>query len=98
MRFTGEMWEYKITKGAWFFITLPIDAAAYVGFYASGAKGYGTQPVTVKVGETQWQTSVFPDKKSGSFFLPIKAAVRKIEKMNVGETFTVQFAHLNDDA
>jgi hypothetical protein len=31
------------------------------------------------VGKTEWDTSIFPDKKSGVYLLPTKASVRKAE-------------------
>ncbi|MBP9762590.1 DUF1905 domain-containing protein [Patescibacteria group bacterium] len=33
--------------------------------------------VLVTVGKTMWETSIFPDKKSQSYLLPMKLEVRK---------------------
>jgi hypothetical protein len=33
----------------------------------------------VTIGKTKWKTSVFPDKRSGTYLLPLKAEVRKKE-------------------
>lgn len=33
----------------------------------------------VTVGETVWETSIFPDKETGSYILPLKFAIRKKE-------------------
>ena len=38
---------------------------------------------------TRWRTSVFPDKRSGTFLLPLKAEVRKKERMLDGDTVRV---------
>ncbi len=56
------------------------------------AKGFGSLPVTVTVGKTTWETSIFPDKYSGSYLLPLKVQVRKKEEILAGEkvTFTIK--------
>jgi hypothetical protein len=41
--------------------------------------GWGSVPVTVTIGTTTWKTSIFPDKESGGYLLPLKADVRKKE-------------------
>lgn len=38
------------------------------------------------MGTSTWSTSVFPDKASGSFVLPVKKAVRKPQGIDVGDT------------
>lgn len=47
--------------------------------YATLKKGWGSIPVTVTLGKTTWNTSIFPDKKSETYLLPLKAEVRKKE-------------------
>ena len=42
------------------------------------------------IGDTKWQTSVFPAKESGGYLLPVKAAVRKSEGLTAGDTVTVR--------
>lgn len=42
------------------------------------------------VGDSRWQTSVFLQKESGGFFLPIKAQVRRAEGLVPGETITAR--------
>ena len=51
---------------------------------ASGA-GSDRVRVTVRVGGSEWQTSVFP-QKGGTWFLPVKVAVRRAEGLEEGET------------
>ena len=47
-------------------------------------RGWGSLPVKVAIGETSWNTSIFPDKKLGSYLLPIKSDVRKKELISAG--------------
>jgi hypothetical protein len=36
-------------------------------------------------GGTSWKTSIFPDKKTGTYLLPLRASVRKREKIAAGD-------------
>jgi hypothetical protein len=41
--------------------------------------------VRVRLGGSEWRTSIFPDSKSGCYVLPVKKAVRKTENVEVGD-------------
>lgn len=53
-------------------------------------RGWGSVPVTATIGGTTWRTSIFPDKKAGSFVLPLKAEVRTAEGIDEGATVEVR--------
>lgn len=86
--FTAELWVYG-GPGAWHFVTLPQDIAEQIKFFRERHYGFGTIQVTARINQTNWKTSLFPDKKSNSFLLPIKADVRKIESLRVGDPISV---------
>ena len=48
-------------------------------------RGWGAMKVHVTIGATVWDTSIFPDKGSGGWLLPVKAAVRKAEGLVAGD-------------
>ena len=52
-------------------------------------RGFGSVKVTVTLGESRWQTSLFPNK-DGSWFLPIKAPVRRAEGIAEGDQVAVE--------
>lgn len=83
------LWQTIAAPAAWHFITLPGEAADQVKFVAGQRKGFGSVRVKAKIGDTIWKTSLFPDKTSDSFLLPLKAGVRKTEKLSAGRTATV---------
>lgn len=58
--------------------------------FGANSRGFGSLPVEVTIGESVWNTSVFPSKSSGSYILPIKAKVRRAEDIEAGEK--VQFS------
>ena len=53
--------------------------------FAGATRGWGSLPVEVTLGKTSWKTSIFPDKKSGTYLLPLKADVRKKEGVAHGD-------------
>ena len=74
--FTAKVWVYD-GPAAWHFITLPQHVAEDIEVrFGHVKRGWGSLPVEVQVGHTKWSTSIFTDKKSGSFLLPIKSKVR----------------------
>lgn len=84
--FESTLWLYTAAKAAWHFVTVPKDISDQIKFFAGkGSPGFGSIRVKVTIGSTSWKTSVFPDKQTGCFFLPIKADVRKAEQLTLGE-------------
>jgi len=92
--FTEPIWRYPAPE-AWYFITVPKaiteDLEARFG---TRKRGWASLPVSVTIGATSWQTSLFADKTRGAFLLPVKAAVRKKERLvddtHVEVKFTVR--------
>ena len=88
-------WQSATAPAAWFFVTIAGEAAdgirmaAMTGQWLDGRKGFGSARVEANIGDTQWKTSVFPHKESGGWLLPVKAAVRKAEKLVEGDEVTV---------
>lgn len=90
-----KVWEYQ-GDGAWHFVTLPVDMAAEIKqLFGLPRHGWGSIPVGVTIGNSVWKTSIFPDKESGSYVLPIKSAVRKAEGITKGDDVTVLIRVLN---
>lgn len=86
--FKAKVWKYT-GKAAWHFITLPADVAASIRFLQAGALGFGMVKVKARIGGSEWKTSVFPDSNSGSYLLPVKADVRKAQKLADGAEASV---------
>jgi hypothetical protein len=78
--FTSELW-LSYGPGAWYFLTLPKEVSDRIKFFCEDHYGFGQIAVKATIGNTEWNTSIFPDKASGSFLLPIKSAIRKKEQL-----------------
>ncbi len=85
--FTEPLWLHS--GGSWVFVTVPIDDSEDIREFAPEGPGFGSVPVRAEIGETSWTTSVFPDKKSGCYLLPVKKPVRRAEKVDVGDPVEV---------
>ena len=88
MEFSAELWRHDGDTG-WHFVTLPVEAAEQVREEAGEPRGFGSVRVEVTVGGSTWRTSVFPDTKTGSFVLPVKAEVRRREDLLAGDVVEV---------
>ncbi len=87
--FKTRLWLYA-GKGSWHFVTLPKEAAAEIKFFTPSAKGFMPVAVKATIGKTTWKTSVFPDSKSGSYLLAVKAEVRKQETLQLGDEVEIR--------
>jgi hypothetical protein len=86
----SKVWLYPGMAG-WHFLTIPKKQSEEIKkAFASNARGWGSLPVEVRLGKTTWKTSIFPDKKSGTYLLPLKAEVRR--KEGVEHEDTVDYA------
>ncbi|MFO1184592.1 MAG: DUF1905 domain-containing protein [Bauldia sp.] len=87
--FRGQLWMWS-GKGAWFFVSLPQEDAERIRFFTGGRRrGFGSLRVKARIGDTTWRTSIFPDTKSGSYLLPVKADVREAERLADGSAVAV---------
>ncbi len=87
--FTAQVWLWK-GDSSWHFISLPEDAADEIEDLTRGMTGgFGSVPVEVQAQDVEWQTSLFPDRKSGTYLLPLKKQVRQKLGCEEGSRVTV---------
>lgn len=80
--FEAPLWE---STASWYFLTVPIDASDEIAARMDGfSRGFGSVRVRVRIGGSEWATSVFPDSKRGAYILPVKKAVRVAEGLSAG--------------
>jgi hypothetical protein len=85
--FEAKLWVYA-GEAAWRFVTLPSEVAQSVKAL-SAARPFGTVAVQATIGDTRWRTSLFADRKAGSYLLPVKADVRRRERLEDGQPVDV---------
>ena len=90
VEFDGEIWLWK-GPSPWYFVTVPEDETEQLqSTSALVTYGWGMVPVTVRIGQTAWTTSLWP--KDGRYVVPLKAAVRRAEALDEGDTVTVRLS------
>lgn len=81
----AKVWLYPGQAG-WRFVNVPRAYSDEIReVFGETARGWGSLRVRVTLGATVWATSIFPDKKSGEYMLPLKAAVRDQEGIAEGD-------------
>jgi hypothetical protein len=90
VEFAAELWLWDARRDdTWVFVSLPEGASDDIRDLVGGqVRGFGSVRVRVTIGATSWQTSIFPSA-DGPYVLPLKKAVRKSEKLDVGDTATL---------
>jgi hypothetical protein len=88
IKFNGKIWFWR-GPAPWYFVTVPAEQSselkAVSGFVTYG---WGVIPVHVRIGKTEFQTSLFP--KDDLYIVPIKASVRNAENLEEGDNVTIR--------
>ncbi|HEU4319773.1 MAG TPA: DUF1905 domain-containing protein [Acidimicrobiia bacterium] len=87
--FTADLWESK-SEAAWVFVSVPAGIADEIDERIPSRGGFGSIRVGATIGGTNWDTSIFPDKKLGTFVLPVKRQVRGAEGVTVGDEVSIR--------
>jgi hypothetical protein len=78
-RVSSTVWVYP-GMAAWRFVHVDKKQSDDIKErFGKNRRGFGSLPVFVTLGKTSWKTSIFPDKQSGTYLLPLKAKVRLAE-------------------
>lgn len=78
---TGEIVEWR-GPAPYYFLPLDEDDSADFKIEAAGLEYWGQVAVIVTIGDTTFKTAVFP--KDGRYLVPLRAAVRQAEGLEVG--------------
>lgn len=90
MEFIGELIEWR-GPAPYHFIRVPPDVADELHSLAPMLSyGWGVIPVTVRIGSSEWTTSLFP--KDGGYLVPIKDRIRFAEGLVLADVLSVELA------
>lgn len=88
IEFTGKIFYWR-GPAPFYFVTVPDEQSHELNAIARLVTyGWGMIPVRVRIGKTEWKTSLFP--KDGRYLVPIKAVVQKAENVDEGDVVTLQ--------
>ena len=86
--FSAKAYQYSSAEDmcGWTFVSLPKDLSAEIrANFKWQEEGWGRMKITAKLGGSEWQTSIWFDTKHGAYLLPLKAQIRKREKVASGD-------------
>jgi hypothetical protein len=90
LEFTEVVFEWR-GPAPYHFVRVPDDEAALIDDVAGAITyGWGMVPVAVTVGATTTTTALWP--KDGSYYVPLKDALRRAEGVRLGDPVTVRLA------
>lgn len=88
LEFSGMIWFWR-GPAPFYFVTVPEGPSENIKAISSLVTyGWGCIPVRVRIGRTQFTTSLFP--KDDGYIVPVKASVRKAERLAEGDEVTIQ--------
>lgn len=87
----AKLWIYPGESAQWHFVSITDKPAGLLRKSQEGKKrvGWGSIKVRATIGKSTWDTSVFPEKGSQAYLLPVKAGIRKSESIQSGDTVSV---------
>jgi Domain of unknown function (DUF1905) len=88
VEFVGEVIYWR-GPAPFYFVRMPDAEARELRAISSLVTyGWGVIPAKVRIGATEWRTSLFP--KAGAYLVPIKDVVRRAEGLAEGDCPTVR--------
>lgn len=87
IEFEGDIFEWR-GPAPFLFVAVPDEPSRDIKEIANLVTyGWGVIPVTVRIGRTEWKTSLFP--KDGRYLVPIKVSVQRSERLMVGDQVAI---------
>ena len=79
--FVTKMWQHT-GQGSWHFVSLPHDLGKEIrDNFKLEEEGWGRLKAIAKIGNSLWETAIWSDSKHKTYLLPIKADIRRKEKL-----------------
>ena len=89
LEFTGTVVEWR-GPAPYYFVPLPQDPAEMIDEVKAEVAYWGVVPVTARIGDTEFTTSMFPREET--YFLPLKDAVRRAEGVGLGVVVDIRLS------
>ncbi len=88
IEFEGNIFYWR-GPAPFFFVAVPEEPSQDIKTISRMVTyGWGVIPVRVRIGETEWTTSLFP--KDGRYLVPIRLSVQESENLSVGDHVVIR--------
>jgi len=91
-----QIWTNESENSSVGFVILPKDAAEQVAAHELARRlelgkrrGFGSVKVTARIGDSEWSTSVFPQKGRTGWFMAVKVGIRRAEAIEAGDEIAI---------
>lgn len=79
--FSAEIWRHPT---GWQFVSLPKNTSKEIRENLQWQEeGWGRLKATAQIGATKWETAIWFASQTGHYLLPLKAEIRKKEKLEI---------------
>lgn len=92
IRITAPLTRWQGDRGTYHLIAITGEPAEALAMHArmrrlefGRQRGFGSVKVNARIGETQWRTSVFPQKQSSEWILLVSRKVMRAEGLAEGD-------------
>lgn len=87
IEFNGEVIYWR-GPAPFYFVPVPDEESRDIKAISNDVTyGWGVIPVTVRIGKTEFKTSLFP--RGSLYLVPLKVAVRKAEHIEEGDNIAI---------
>ena len=81
--FIAKPWQYDGPNG-WIFVSIPeLISTEIRENLKTEEEGWGRLKAIAKIENTEWKTAIWFDTKRKTYLLPLKAAIRKNENLQI---------------
>lgn len=88
-QFVATIWQYTGPTG-WHFVSLPRHITSEIRESLKfQEEGWGRMKATARIGQTEWETAIWFDTQHHTYLLPLKAAIRKKEALELNQPIQV---------
>jgi hypothetical protein len=87
--FSAKIWQH-LAQGSWYFVSFTIELSNEIRDNLKWQEeGWGRLKATAKIGITEWNTAIWFDTKHHTYLLPIKAELRRKEKIESNQMLEI---------
>lgn len=87
--FSAKLWQHA-APGGWHFISLPTKLAKEIRENLKWQEeGWGRLKAKAEIGSNKWETAIWFDTKKNTYLLPVKAEIRKKERLETEKNIEV---------
>ena len=88
IKFEGKIFYWR-GPAPFLFVAVPEEPSRDLkAISAMVTYGWGVIPVHVRIGKTEWKTSLFP--KEDRYLVPLRMSVQKSENLEVGDNVVIR--------